>query len=116
VHCLSPKYLYNDSFLREKDHWRAEILTLAGLRYPVIDTGDIPDGFCDVDVKLDDNGQEFDCKMVAGHVGYVASAQDGQMNTLQPCSEWFMFITGKQETEAEAMERMMAEICEKYSL
>ena len=85
-----------------------EPLILAGLCYPVLDPEDVPDGFCEVDVKLDDNGQEFDCKMIAGHVGYVVSAKDGQLNTLQPSSEWFMFVKGETETLAQAMERMMA--------
>jgi hypothetical protein len=76
----------------------------------VLDTGDVPDGFCEVDVKLDDNGEEFDCKMIAGHVGYVVSAKGGQLNTLQPSSEWFMFVKGETETIAQAMERRIAEM------
>lgn len=68
-------------------------LIYEGLRYPVIDTNDIPQGFCEVDVKLDDNGQEFDCIMVAGHVGYIASGKSA-LDTLQPAAEWFMFVKG----------------------
>lgn len=71
-----------------------------GLRYPVFDTSDIPSGACDVDVKLNDNGAEFDCKMVAGHVGYTISAQKEKIDTLQPTAHWFMFVKGKTETEA----------------
>jgi hypothetical protein len=80
-----------------------EPLVLAGFLYPVVDTEDVPDGFCEVDTKLGDNGEEFNCKMVAGQVGYAISAQNGHTNTLQPCSEWFMFTTGKMGTEAEAI-------------
>jgi hypothetical protein len=76
----------------------------------VLDTCDIPDGFCEVDVKLDDNGQEFNCKMLAGHVGYMVSAQNGQLDTLQPSSEWFIFIKGETETRAQATERIMAQM------
>jgi len=68
-------------------------LVYEGLRYPVIDTSNIPQGFCEVDVKLDDNGQEFDCMMVAGHVGYVASGTSA-LDTLQPAAEWFIFVKG----------------------
>jgi Domain of unknown function (DUF4419) len=83
---------------------------MAGLRYPVLDTGDVPDGFCEVDIKLDDNGELFDCKMVAGHVGYVLSAKDGRMDTLQPSSEWFMFVKGETETRAQVMGNFMAQL------
>jgi hypothetical protein len=69
-------------------------LVLDSLRYPSVDTGEIPTGFCEVDVLVDDNGEEFDCVMVAGHVGNAMSATDenGIMNTLRPQAEWFMFI------------------------
>ncbi|KIM19519.1 hypothetical protein M408DRAFT_334372, partial [Serendipita vermifera MAFF 305830] len=42
------------------------VLMLDGLRYPVVSTADIPDGFCQVDVRLIDNGKEFNCMMIAG--------------------------------------------------
>jgi len=84
-------------------------LFYGGLRYPVVNTSSIPEGFCDVDVKVEVEEQELDCKMVAGHVGYMVSAQKDQMDTLQPSSHWFMFVKGKKETQAEAMARMTAE-------
>lgn len=74
-----------------------------GLRYPVIDTGDIPDGFAEVDVKLDDNGVFFDCIMVAGHVGHRLSAQGTNMDTLQPSSEWFIFIKEDAKVDAQTL-------------
>lgn len=76
------------------------MLALDGLRYPVIDAADIPDGFCQVDIKLDDNGQELKCMIVAGHVAYVerddlesdADTGEAMKNTLQPSPEWFLFV------------------------
>jgi hypothetical protein len=74
-------------------------LVLDGLRYPCINTGEIPPGYCEVDVKLNDNGHEMDCMMVAGHVGNTLSATGPKeiMDTLQPQAEWFMFV--KEEAE-----------------
>ncbi|KAG8832675.1 hypothetical protein FRC17_000894 [Serendipita sp. 399] len=74
-------------------------LVLENMRYPVIDTGDIPNGFCQVDVLLDDNGANFDCLMVAGHVGMATSGLNGTKDTVQPVTEWFMFIKGEKKQE-----------------
>lgn len=96
--------------LSRQDSWGAPPpLFWADLRYPVIATDSIPNGSCDVDVTLYDDGNVLECKMVAGHVGYMISARDEKMDTLQPAAHWFMFIKGKTETEAEEFERMMAE-------
>jgi len=62
-----------------------------GLRYPIVDTQDVPPGFCEVDVKLDDNGESFECGIVAGHIGSAASGKH-ELDTLQPVADWFMFI------------------------
>jgi hypothetical protein len=84
--------------------WLPTPLIYEGLRYPVIDTYNIPQGFCEVDVKLDDNGQKFDCVMVAGHVGYVASGKNA-LDTLQPAAEWFMFVKGDAPANRQRMFR-----------
>jgi hypothetical protein len=72
-------------------------LVLDGLRYPCIDTGAIPPGSCEVDIKLIDNGEEMDSMMIAGHVGNTVSASrpEGIMDTVQPQAEWFMFVKEK---------------------
>ncbi|KAG8781727.1 hypothetical protein FRC20_003188 [Serendipita sp. 405] len=74
-------------------------LVLENMRYPVVDMADIPKGFCQVDVNLDDNGEKFDCLMVAGHVGMAISSSKEIKDTLQPVSEWFMFVKGEGKKE-----------------
>ena len=71
-----------------------EQLTLDGTSYPLIETGDVPAGFAEVDVVLDDNGTMFDCVTVAGHVGYQVVGSKG--NGVQPMPAWFMFTKGPQ--------------------
>jgi hypothetical protein len=70
-------------------------LSLDGIDYPIIDSKDVPTGFCEVDVKLDDNGEELDCMMVSGH---VASLVEGEKrDTVRPVPAWFMFIKAECE-------------------
>ncbi len=54
---------------------------------------DIPPGYCEVDVIVDDNGAELDCMMVAGHVAFSGSSAAGsdKIDTVSPEAHWFIF-------------------------
>ncbi|KDR79441.1 hypothetical protein GALMADRAFT_1240640 [Galerina marginata CBS 339.88] len=66
------------------------VLSVDDAQYSPIDTSDIPIGFCEVDIKLDDNGQLFDCIMVAGHLASLVEGEEE--DSLRPAPTWFMFI------------------------
>jgi hypothetical protein len=73
-------------------------LRIDGVAYHRVDTSDVPAAAADVNVKLDDNGTEFDCVMVAGVIGTSvadAAATDGgadvQHGQVGPASAWWMF-------------------------
>ena len=51
---------------------------------------EVPVAFSEVDVKIDDNGIEFECMMVSGHVG--SSVEGERKDTVRPLTAWFMFI------------------------
>lgn len=74
-----------------------------GIRYPVIPLNGVSNGFGDVDVVIEDNGEVFEGVLVAGHVGAVARAMDGLdgdiVDTIQPSPQWFMFVKEKVVTE-----------------
>ncbi|PPR04704.1 hypothetical protein CVT24_011826 [Panaeolus cyanescens] len=55
-----------------------------------VSTDRLPPAICEVDVKLDDNGQLFDCIMVAGHVGSKTTGVS--RDTLELVPAWFMAI------------------------
>ncbi|KAH6915722.1 hypothetical protein BKA70DRAFT_1092941 [Coprinopsis sp. MPI-PUGE-AT-0042] len=65
-------------------------LKLDDAQYDILDSNDVPTGYCEVDVELDDNGEKFDCMMVSGHMGRLTGGEKG--DTLSPLPAWFMFI------------------------
>lgn len=65
-------------------------LKLDNVRYGILKTDDIPPGFCEVDVTLDDNGEVFECIMTAGHMARLTGGETG--DAVSPLPAWFMFI------------------------
>ena len=74
---------------------RDEQLILDGVLYGNVGIDNIAPGFCEVDVKLDDNGEEFECMMVSGHCAMAVEGEEG--DTVRPLSAWFMFIKETRE-------------------
>jgi len=71
---------------------------LDGIIYQRTDTSQIPAGFAEVDVKLDDNGKEFDTVLTAGLVGtrvcnsgVNALSAGGKRDTAKPVVAWWIF-------------------------
>lgn len=87
-----------ESLEHDTEYKRASTpLVLDGVQYAVVDPRtELAVGFCQVDVKLDDNSELFDCSMLSGHIG---SQVGGNGDTLRPLSAWFMFIK-KPRTES----------------
>lgn len=65
-------------------------LELDGVKYSVLNPKNIPIGFCDVDVDLNDNGTHFDCMMVSGHSARNTAGK--RMDAVSPMPAWFMFV------------------------
>jgi len=54
----------------------------------IIDSEEVPVGFCEVDVKVDDNGTLLDCMMLSGHLATLV--EGGHW----PIPSRFMFVKG----------------------
>ncbi|KAJ7237420.1 hypothetical protein C8J57DRAFT_1144396 [Mycena rebaudengoi] len=74
-------------------------LVLDGTPYHRVNSNDVPPGYAEVDIKLDDNGEKFNCVMTAGTVGtHISSSGDralsftGEDDVVRPVSGWWMFI------------------------
>lgn len=66
-----------------------------------IETDDIPTGIVEVTVKIDDNGNEYNSVMFAGHMGAEIKNEG---DTLQPTLGWAIALkpAGTEEGEGEA--------------
>ncbi|EDR13031.1 uncharacterized protein LACBIDRAFT_308433 [Laccaria bicolor S238N-H82] len=64
-------------------------LSIAGARYHLVDSDEIPVGCTGVDVLVDDNGDEIPCMMTAGLFGTEISGD--LRDTVRPVSGWWMF-------------------------
>ncbi|KAJ6545430.1 hypothetical protein B0H19DRAFT_1075743 [Mycena capillaripes] len=96
---LTPESLSSSQFW--SSYTRKQLrphLTLDGTAYPVIDTDDIPAGYVEVDVIVNDHGRRFSCMIVAGLVGMgFSSSHDrsvsktGKNDTVRPVLAWWMY-------------------------
>jgi len=60
------------------------------VRYPSLDSDNVPASFAEVDVKLNDNDAEFDTVMVAGSVGTKVSDERKEVVSLM--AGWWIYI------------------------
>ena len=79
-------------------------LQLDGIHYPAINLRKVPVAFCDVDVKVIEEGVAFQCMMVSGHV--ASSAEGERKDTLRPLPAWFLFVKGEREEDSEQVYRV----------
>lgn len=67
---------------------------LDGIPFHRIQMKDIPSSCATVDVELDDNGEVFDTKMIAGLVGFSVHDTNKQAKSLlKPLPGWWMYIS-----------------------
>ncbi|KAF9072083.1 hypothetical protein BDP27DRAFT_1361330 [Rhodocollybia butyracea] len=92
--------------------------------YHEIHTSDIPMGYAEVDVKVDDNGALFQTIMVSGLVGMqVCDSNDktlspeGLRDTIKPAPGWWIFIQRDDYiTPEEEMRQLMKKLEEDFPL
>ncbi|KAF8183752.1 hypothetical protein K438DRAFT_1838539 [Mycena galopus ATCC 62051] len=112
---VPPEDLTTEQFWATYSNLDAQSLRQAP--YHSIRHENIPPAYAEVDVKLVDNGQKFDCLMLAGVTGTrVSSSGDlglsstGKDDTVQPASCWWMctkkenVVSTQEEYEAEMEE------------
>lgn len=68
----------------EKGQWQGDLKTTSP--WPSIDESDIPSGQVKVAVKVDDNGTEHNCEIIAGHNRIILVNK----HTLQPGLGWIL--------------------------
>ncbi|KAF8177376.1 hypothetical protein K438DRAFT_1726871 [Mycena galopus ATCC 62051] len=94
-------------------------LVLDGAPYHRLNREGIPPGYGEVDILLIDNGEHFECAMVAGHVGtQVSSSGDaavsagGADDTVRPIVGWWLFV--KDEIKMKELQRAEEALRQQY--
>ncbi|KAJ7101976.1 hypothetical protein C8R44DRAFT_682444 [Mycena epipterygia] len=91
---------FNTTYVKAT-HWKGGDMQLVLDHAPFhqVDCNDTPPGYAEVDVKLVDNEEPFDCALTAGLVGTRISSSDdtilsetGKDDTVRPLLGWWMFI------------------------
>ncbi|KAF7368454.1 hypothetical protein MVEN_00168500 [Mycena venus] len=97
------------SMRRDWDWEDPRDLVLDETPYHRLRRGAIPPGYAEVDVLVNDNGERFDCAMVAGNIGtYVSSSDDctlsasGADDTVRPIAGWWLFVKDEERMEKRA--------------
>ncbi|KAJ7852849.1 hypothetical protein B0H13DRAFT_2238155 [Mycena leptocephala] len=105
----SPESLSAEKFWATYAPYASKDLVLDGTPFHWLDSEKVPAGYAEVDVKLNDNGELFDCMMTAGMVGMkVSSSGDGGLSstgkddTVRPVSGWWIFINGKKKEDEDS--------------
>jgi hypothetical protein len=70
-------------------------LTFDGVWFPRVYVA--PEGYAEVDVLVQDQwtGIEYDCTMLAGHVGISMDGQE-KLDTVRIAPQWFMYVKGEE--------------------
>ncbi|KAF8312167.1 hypothetical protein F5887DRAFT_1047970 [Amanita rubescens] len=80
-------------------------LVLDGVSYPMIDSQDVPVGFAEVDVELDDNGEKFETTIIAGSVGsQICMGTSSVRDAIRPLPAWWYAIM--EEVKPDKMHRL----------
>jgi hypothetical protein len=91
---------FHATYVRGTDWYGGRMqLVLDDVPFHQVDSDNLPPSYAEVPVKLDDNGEVFDCVLTAGLVGtQISSSNDsglsatGVNDTVRPLAGWWMFI------------------------
>ncbi|KAF7358480.1 hypothetical protein MVEN_00898500 [Mycena venus] len=105
----APETLTAADFWETYGKYMCKDLVLDGTPYHRLHRGGIPPGYGEVDILVIDNGERFECAMVAGSVGTrVSSSGDlalstsGADDTVQPIMGWWLFVKDESGMEKKA--------------
>ena len=80
---------------------------LDGVSYFTLPFENIPDGYGEVDVMIDDDGKEIPCMMVAGNLAFsvTESTPGGKLDTVSPSPQWYMLQKIKTKKAVSSLSR-----------
>jgi hypothetical protein len=80
---------------------------------PQIDENNMPPGYGEVDIRLDDNGTIFETTMVAGMAGYRVTGK--KRDPITPVTGWWYYTRNLEEEIKQWMEEERKQFSRRYS-